>query len=420
MKDLRFSAPEKWSEEKLNSVIDNLSAGISVNSGDRPANKDEIAVLKTSSLNKGRFISKENKVIIDDEERERAKKNPIAGSILISRMNTPDLVGEIAYVEKDYPNLFLPDRIWITEGINHDKVNMKWLSYKLTSPEVRHNLKSIATGTSGSMKNITQKDFLKLPITFPPKVIQNKIVDIVENWDEAITKTEKLIQAKKRHKKGLMQRLLSGKVRFPEFEGEDWVEVKLGSLFKEVKRMDEWDDDKLYELISVRRRSGGIFHRENLYGREIKTKKLKKVKTGDFLISRMQIVHGASAVVTPEFEDLYVSNSYHTLVKKKDVELDMTFFDYISQLPYFYHLSYISSYGVHIEKMTFNLKDFLKKEIRIPRSQEEQSNIAELLSKVDKEISLLSKKKKKYQKQKQGLMQKLLTGKVRVNNLEVA
>lgn len=274
--------------------------------------------------------------------------------------------------------------------------------------------------TSTAQPKLNQSVCRSIPIPVPPLTEQKRIAEIFSIWDQAISKTEKLIEAKKRYKKGLMQRLLSGKVRFSEFEGEDWVEVRLGYLLREVKRMDGWDDEKLYELISVRRRSGGIFHRENLYGHEIKTKNLKKIKTDDFLISRMQIVHGASAVVSPEFEDLYVSNSYHTLVKRDSIELDMSFFNYISQLPYFYHLTYISSYGVHIEKMTFNLKDFLKKKVKIPKSEAEQQKIASVLKEADKEIDLLETQKQKFEKQKKGLMQKLLTGKIRLKHIDTS
>lgn len=303
------------------------------------------------------------------------------------------------------------------QQINSIKTNKlcsdEYLFYQLT--HLSERIKLLAGKQAVPILNKSNFESIQIPISSVRE--QTKIAQIISSWDEAISKTEKLIKAKKRYKKGLMQRLLSGKVRFPEFEGEDWVEVKLGSILREVKRMDDWDDEKLYELISVRRRSGGIFHRENLYGHEIKTKKLKEVKTGDFLISRMQIVHGASAVVTPEFENLFVSNSYHTLVKRKGVELDMNFFNYVSQLPYFYHLTYISSYGVHIEKMTFNLKDFLKKKIKVPPSEAEQHKIAFVLQQADKEIELLKTQKQQFEKQKKGLMQQLLTGKVRVNNL---
>ena len=359
------------------------------------------------------FINHENIIgSVSISEKQREKNLIQRGDVLFNRTSeVRDEIGMTALYDDDKEAVF--GGFVIRGRPKNNKLLPEFSAYGFQMEPVRRQI--IGKGQGAVRVNIGQSDLEEVYFPLPPKKEQNDIVNIISSWDEAISKTEKLIQAKKRYKKGLMQRLLSGKVRFPEFEGEEWFEVKIGSLLKEKKRMDDWDDEKLYKLISVRRRSGGIFHRENLYGHEIKTKKLKKVKTGDFLISRMQIVHGASAVVTPEFEDLYVSNSYHTLVKRKGVELDMSYFNYISQLPYFYHLTYISSYGVHIEKMTFNLKDFLKKKIKIPGSEAEQHKIAAVLKHADKEIELLKTQKQHYEKQKKGLMQQLLTGKVRVN-----
>jgi type I restriction enzyme S subunit len=78
------------------------------------------------------------------------------------------------------------------------------------------------------------------------------------------------------------------------------------------------------------------------------------------------------------------------------------------------HLAYICSHGVHIEKMTFNLEDFLHEKITIPLAVEEQMKIVGVLSACDREIELLQKQLEALKEQKRGLMQKLLTGEVRV------
>ena len=77
-----------------------------------------------------------------------------------------------------------------------------------------------ATGTSGSMKNISQEAFLSIAIAIPPLAEQRKIAAILSTWDEAITLTHQLIAALQRRKQALMQLLLTGAVRFPEFDGE--------------------------------------------------------------------------------------------------------------------------------------------------------------------------------------------------------
>jgi type I restriction enzyme S subunit len=106
--------PEDWEVHTLGNEIDRLEAGVSVNSVDEEFHvyAHEQAILKTSSVSNGCFLPYENKKIAPGDIK-RAKLNPRINSIIISRMNTPDLVGECGYVEKDYPNLFLPDRLWM-------------------------------------------------------------------------------------------------------------------------------------------------------------------------------------------------------------------------------------------------------------------------------------------------------------------
>ncbi len=90
-------------------------------------------------------------------------------------------------------------------------------------------IKNLATGTSGSMKNISKKYFLRINIPLPPLKEQKKIAQILSTWDRAIEKQEALIKAKERLKKGLMQKLLTGNVRFKGFS-EEWEEVRLGDI----------------------------------------------------------------------------------------------------------------------------------------------------------------------------------------------
>ena len=207
--------PKGWERALLSSLIEALDAGVSVNSEDRPKETGEIGILKTSAVTYGVFDPHAHKTILRDEEK-RAKLNPVKGSIIISRMNTKALVGASVYIAQDYKNLFLPDRLWQTRR-KHDSFSMHWLSYLLASDHMRYRISSVARGTSGSMKNISKKDLLSLKIIIPPLLEQQKIAKILSTWDEAIRLTQELVAAKEQRKKGLMQRLLTGQVRFDGF-----------------------------------------------------------------------------------------------------------------------------------------------------------------------------------------------------------
>ena len=213
--------------------------------------------------------------------------------------------------------------------------------------------------------------------------------------------------------KALMQQLLSGHRRLKGFS-KPWKRFRFSELLEPQDRYVEFDDEHTYSLVSIRRRSGGVFFREALHGGDIKTKVMKRVHTGDFLISRMQVVHGALGMVRPQCDGMYASDSYDVLVTKNAKLLHMPFLDWMSRMRSFWHLAYISSHGVHIEKMTFKLSDFMHEKITLPSDLEEQRQIAAILDTADQQLTLLRTQRTALDQQKRGLMQRLLTGKVRV------
>ena len=209
-----------------------------------------------------------------------------------------------------------------------------------------------------------------------------------------------------------MQRLLTRKTRLPRFS-EPWKRITYNEILKEVRRKLNWNDEELYRLISVKRRSGGLFERESQFGRDIKTKNLRPAYEGDFLISKMQIVHGASGLTTEEYHNMKISGSYIALIPNDKNIIDMNYFSLWSNMPRFYHQAYISSFGVHIEKMTFDFDSFMALGMTLP-SFEEQEAISSLFKTLDNELDIAKRKEKALNIQKQALMQQLLTGKKRL------
>lgn len=228
-----------------------------------------------------------------------------------------------------------------------------------------------------------------------------------------IKKHRDLIAAKREQKQALMQQLLTGKKRLPGFN-EKWERRKIGDLFKEVTRPVDWNDNDEYALLSVRRRSGGVFLREKLKGGQIATKVMFVAHAGDFLISKMQVLHGATGLVPPGLDGCHISGSYIALRPNCSNRVDPAFFARLSEMHVFRHLTYLCSYGVHIEKMTFNLDWFLDSKILIPSSIDEQRAVVDVFAAAVAEIKALESKLDALMAQKKGLMQKLLTGQIRV------
>jgi type I restriction enzyme S subunit len=120
-------------------------------------------------------------------------------------MNTVALVGASAFVENDIPGLFLPDRLWATKATSHG--NMRFLAYVLGSEQGRTALSSLASGSSGTMKNIGKSEVLALQVAVPSIAEQERIAACLSSLDIQIAAQTEQLAALKTHKQGLMQQL---------------------------------------------------------------------------------------------------------------------------------------------------------------------------------------------------------------------
>jgi len=263
----------------------------------------------------------------------------------------------------------------------------------------------------GAQANINAQMYAKMPIALPPLAEQRKIVEILRTWDEAIEAVEAEISRLKERLVSLIAKLtLRLCVGKPE---QGWHDAKIGELLEEVDRDVEWEEAKTFSLISCGRRASGIFLREKKAGSDIDVKKMYEVQTGDFIVSQKQSAHAGWGMVTKEFHGHHVSPMY-TIYGLKGKGLHMPFFNWLCKTPWMRHQAYLSSYGVHIEKMSFVSRLFLKTKIRIPALLTDQEKACAILESAESEIKAATLKLEKLSDQKRGLMQKLLTGEVRV------
>ena len=197
----------------LEDLVSKIETGTSVNSIDdvnSTIDSNHKFVLKTSAICDGVFIETECKKVVP-EDYNRTSCSVESGTLLVSRMNTPKLVGACAVCYKSLPNVYLPDRLWKVSV--KATVDPRWLNYILNSAQYKNLIQERAGGTSNSMKNISQKDFLRLPISPPPYEKQVIIGDTLSSIDNLIQKLEKEVDAWMQKKKLMMQLLLTGIVR---------------------------------------------------------------------------------------------------------------------------------------------------------------------------------------------------------------
>ncbi|OJT44520.1 restriction endonuclease subunit S [Serratia plymuthica] len=404
--------PKDWVLGYVGDLLIGLESGVSVNGQERCAQPGEKAVLKVSAVSYGCFDSNAAKVI-DKKEISRAKTTPRAGQIIISRSNTEALVGASAYVDKDYQDIFLPDKLWQT--IPKPDANMKWLSYVLASEHVRYTLSKLATGTSGSMKNITKGELLSLKILIPPRPEQKKIARILSTWDKAIANTEQLLFNKKQQKKSLMQQLLTGQKRFPEFSGE-WIEIPLSKIFHRVMKKNSGCSTNVVTISGQQ----GLIRQDEFFKKNIASEILDDY----FLIKKGQFAYNKSYSIGYPMGAIKRLNRYELgVVTTLYICFELSDFD-IADSDYFEHyfesgllnkgLTQIAHEGGRAHGL-LNVKpsDFFSLNVFLP-SIAEQKKIAGALTTADCEIKALKQKLHYLKQEKKALMQQLLTGKRRV------
>ena len=289
-----------------------------------------------------------------------------------------------------------------------DGINQKFSYYVLLSKELTN------LGYSRHFKLVKE---MKFPL--PPLKEQEKIADILSTADEKIDIIALQIAKTEELKKGLLQKLLSEGIGHTEFKNSElgkipksWEIYQLNTVLEYVKKPLKMKDEKKYELITVKRRFGGVKSRGVFLGKDILVKNQFYLFENNFLISKRQISHGACGLVPKKLDGAIVSNEYNIFTSNSKL-LDLVFFNYYVQTPRLHLSFYKHSHGIHIEKMLFNTESWLRQKIVFPPLKE-QKQIADILSTVDEKLEVLRAKKEKYKTLKIGLLQKLLSGKIRV------
>jgi type I restriction enzyme S subunit len=211
--------PERWEVKRIKFVFPRLYSGVSVNSDNSPADQDSFGVMKTSCVYGNRFYPEENKRVLDDEV-DRLACVVTRDSLIISRMNTPDLVGNCGFVETDHLNLFLPDRLWIARFENQKKMLGKFAWYLISSDAFVKLTGALATGTSGSMKNLTQDAFLNITAAITSAEEQTAIANYLDRetakLDGLIEKVEAVIARLQEYRTALITAAVTGKIDIRE------------------------------------------------------------------------------------------------------------------------------------------------------------------------------------------------------------
>lgn len=333
---------------------------------------------------------------------------------------SPLFEGEIVMVMSDIPHgralakcffirengkYTLNQRICSFKPINADSL---YLFYKLN-----RNKYFLDFDSGVGQTNLRRIEVLDCPIALPSnKKEQSAISTALSDADALIVKMEALIQKKKNIKQGVMQELLTGKRRLPGFSGK-WEVKKVGDFFSlsaTYSKSSFVNDGGTYLIMDM----GSV----SSEGKNIASKRISLstdlLRTGDLVMPKDDIGGGniIGKVAYIDADNKYILGDHVYKLTAKNSEVDALFFSYL-----------MNSNGVSIKlkkkvagsaQLGLGRKSVEDQDIDFPKDKSEQIAIATTLSDMDTEIEKLESQLTKYQNLKQGMMQTLLTGKIRL------
>jgi len=200
-----------WRLVPLGSLLSGIDAGHSPDLEDTPAGPGQWGVLKVSAVGNKAFRPEENKAVHD-----QALCNPAIcvhpGELLMTRANTTQLVGLSCIVDDTPPYLMLCDKT-LRLNVAHPYATARYIHVILGMDEVRRQIEIEATGTSGSMKNISQQAIRRLMIPLGSSEDVERVTSTDTLYRAQLDFMRREVERLRAFKQGLMDDLLTGRVR---------------------------------------------------------------------------------------------------------------------------------------------------------------------------------------------------------------
>lgn len=329
---------------------------------------------------------------VSDEDKQRLKAYILKeGDIVFSRVGSIDR-NSLVFKEED--GWLFSGRLLRMRKLSKAKFDPLYLCYHLNTYDSKNRILAEAVGQT--MPSLNTKILNGISIVLPQSPSeQRRIAQVLSDMDSLIASLSRTIEKKRLVKQGAMQQLLTGKTRLKGFSGE-WVEKKLGDIAD----------------IRTGKRNGDENVIGGLYPFFVRSQEVLRINSYSY--------EGEAIIVPGEggigkiFHYVHGKFDYHQRVYKvSDFPSDIC-----TKYVYYYMTQFFGDYALNqTAKATVDslrLPTFQEFEISIPDSWNEQFAIANILTTMDNEIVSLETELQKYKALKQGMMQKLLTGQIRL------
>lgn len=399
----KTTMPKGWQAKKLKDITTKISDGL--HSTPQYVLNSQFYFINGNNLINDKITVTNITKCVSEEEYNRHKKNLNNSTILLSINGT---IGNVAYYNGE--KVILGKSAAYLNCSND--VNRSYIFYFLkTSKTQRHFIDEL---TGSTIKNLSLKSIKDENILLPYLSEQEKIVEVLEAWDSYLKKLTHSIKLKKKIKKGLMEKLLTGKIRLKGFN-KSWQSIKLGELC-DISR---GGSPRPIEAFLTNDESGFNWLRIGdievgsrfIFGTKEKIikeglKKTTLVNPDDFILSN-SMSFGRPYIMKIQ---ACIHDGWLALKNlKKNIDKNYLYYKLSSQEVQNDFISLSAGSGVqNLKKETVS-----GLEINIPPI-DEQTAIANILTTADRDIEALEKKKMLSEQQKKFLLNNLITGRIRL------
>lgn len=382
--------PADWEVKKLGELVDIIS-------GNSPSDfsLSEIGkypYLKVEDLNNNYKYQYSSREFTNDEYKNLVLIN----SLIFPKRGAAILNNKIRISKTD---CYLDSNLMALKISESKSLDLEYLYYKILDVQL------FKIADTSSIPQLNNKHILPFVLALPPLPEQQKIAEILSTWDKAIQEVQLLIKKLEVRNKALAFSLLRGKL-----VNKNSKKISLSKFLTFTPREIEKPTEN-YLALGIRSHGKGIFHKPDSDPKAISMDKLYEVKENDFIVNITFAWEHAVAIISKEDEGGLVSHRFPTYVIDQKI-VSVEFFRHIILQPFFKQMLDNISPGGAGRNRVLSKKDLLKLEISVP-SLEEQHSIAEILNTAHQELKRYQEKLKVLQQQKKGLMQQLLTGKIR-------
>ena len=380
--------PGDWSTPELGQILKSMQLGGNYKNSEIPT---RWPLIKMGNLGRG-TIKLDRLDFVDSKQSPAVRDRLCDGDVLFNTRNTLELVGKVAIWKEELPEAYFNSNIMRMDFDEQRVSSSAFMNFILNTAKSITSLRGIATGTT-SVAAIYGRDLAKIVIPLPTKAEQVEIAEALSDADALIESLDQLIAKKRQIKQGAMQELLTGKRRLPGFGGE-WVIKRLGDVAEISKGQLITESTAIpgdVPVIAGGKKPAYFHNRANRTGKTI-------------TISGS----GASAGYVAFYESPIFASDCSTIGGGVNYSVEFIYFVLLLNQEVIYKAQ---TGGAQPHIHPDDLRPLM---IHVPLDCSEQAAIATILSDMDTELAALESRLAKARQIKQGMMQELLTGRIRL------